>query len=199
MARIKKILKFMLKNDISQQSHKEKPKLLLHICCAGCGAYVSQILKKDYQVYFYFYNPSIFPEKEYKQRLKDVQRIAKKFSIKLFIEKNNYQKWKEKIKNYEQEPEKGLRCDICFQNRLENTAQKSKEEKIFYFTTTLTTSPHKNAEKINQIGQKVAKKYNLEFLSNNFKKQNGFKKSSELAKKLNIYCQNYCGCEFSIK
>ena len=176
-----------------------KPKLLLHVCCVGCGAYVSKILQKKYKVIFFFYNPNIYPEKEYNIRLDEAKRLAKKLKVKLMIEEKSYQKWKNSVIGYEDEPERGKRCLICFRDRLDHTAYFAREKKIKHFCTTLTISPHKNADDINRIGKAMAQKYKLNFLEKDFKKEDGFKKSCQLSKDLELYRQDYCGCEFSIR
>ena len=178
---------------------KKKSTMLLHICCAGCGAFVSRLLKEDYSVALYFYNSNIYPDSEYNKRLKEVSAIAKKFNLKLLIEKYNHDEWLNKIKGHENDSEGGERCFICYQDRIESTAKKARAGKFNYFSTTLTVSPHKNAGNISKIGKEMAKKYNVKFLDKDFKKKDGFKKSVELSKKLNLYRQNYCGCEFSNK
>lgn len=178
---------------------KTKPKLLLHICCAGCGAYVAQVLKKDYDVILYFYNPNIYPESEYKKRLGEAKKIAAISRLKLILEKYDHGAWLKKIKGYEKDLERGERCRICYRDRLEKTAKIAQKKSFALFTTTLTISPHKDAKTISQLGQGMERKYKVKFLDRDFKKQDGFKKSSCLCKKLGLYRQDYCGCEFSRK
>jgi predicted adenine nucleotide alpha hydrolase (AANH) superfamily ATPase/VanZ family protein len=175
----------------------KKPKLLLHICCAGCGAYVSKELKKDYKVSLYFYNPNIFPKKEYKIREEEAVKIAKKNKIKLYKEKYNHNSWLRLIKGREKDKERGRRCAICYKDRLKKTVLFAKNNKFDFFTTTLSVSPHKDAKEIIKIGKELEKKYRVVFLEKDFKKRDGFKKASALSKKLNLYRQDYCGCEFS--
>ena len=186
----------------------KKPKLLLHICCAGCGAYVSQLLKQSFNVTLYFYNPNIYPESEYNKRLTEIKRIAKKFGLNLIIGKYNHKKWLKLIKGHEHDPEKGERCLMCYGNRLKSAVKVAKEKKFNYWTTTLTVSPHKDAQAISRIGNELASKYgvdpstgaqDLRFLDKDFKKQDGFRKSVELSKELGLYRQDYCGCEYSHK
>ncbi len=177
--------------------NKPRPRLLLHICCIGCGAYVSQILKKDYKVILYFYNPNIFPEKEYQKRLEETKRIAKKFSLKVIEGEYNHKEWLKLVRGHEQDPEREERCRICYYERLEKTAKLAKKLGIKYFTTTLTISPHKDASAILSFGKEIASKFDLIFLERDFKKKDGFKKSVQLSRKLGLYRQNYCGCEFS--
>ncbi|MDD4332889.1 MAG: epoxyqueuosine reductase QueH [Patescibacteria group bacterium] len=178
---------------------KQKPKLLLHICCVGCGVYISQILKNDFRVSLYFYNPNIFPKEEYDRRLIEAEKIAKKFKLKLIVEKYDHDFWLEKVRGREADRERGERCLICYEERLRRTAQKAKELNFDFFSTTLTMSPHKDAKAISDLGRVMEKKFGIKFLDRDFKKQDGFKKSSELSRQLGLYRQNYCGCEFSRK
>jgi predicted adenine nucleotide alpha hydrolase (AANH) superfamily ATPase len=175
----------------------EKPKLLLHICCVGCGAYVSRTLKNEFKVSLLYYNPNIFPAEEYKKRLEETERIAKKFRLPLLTEEYDHKKWLKKVKGLEKEPEKGKRCLVCYTDRLTAAARAAKEKNLEYFTSTLTVSPHKDAKAINEIGKKLEKKYKVRFYQADFKKNDGFKKSCALSRELNLYRQDYCGCEFS--
>ena len=174
-----------------------KSKLLLHICCVGCGVFVSQILKQNYDVVLFFYNPNIWPEEEYERRLVEAEKIAARFNLKLIKGEYDHEKWLAAVKGHETDPEKGERCLICYKLRLDAAAAMAEESDCDYLTTTLTTSPHKNAKAINEIGEKTAVQYGLKFLIQDFKKQDGFKKSSALSRELGLYRQNYCGCEFS--
>lgn len=175
---------------------KNKPKLLLHICCAGCGAYISQELARDWQISWYFYNPNIYPVSEYKKREQEVISLASKHKISLIVSDYEHGAWLNKIKGHERDPERGERCVICYEDRLESTARKAKSGHYDYFTTTLTVSPHKDAAVISQLGKRLAERYKVNFLNRDFKKQDGFKKASALSKELGLYRQNYCGCEY---
>ncbi|KKR21380.1 MAG: hypothetical protein UT48_C0009G0012 [Parcubacteria group bacterium GW2011_GWE2_39_37] len=177
----------------------KKPKLLIQICCIGCGAYVVKLLKEQYRLALYFYNPNIYPKSEYNRRLKETRRIAHKLGLKLIIGKYRYPFWLEKIKGHESDPERGGRCIICYRERLEETARLAKRLKYDYFGSTLTISPHKSAPAINQLGKELAESYQVQYLESDFKKCDGFKKSVELSQELKLYRQNYCGCEFSMK
>lgn len=177
--------------------YKPKLKILLHICCVGCGVYAAQELKNDYETVLYFYNPNIYPPGEHKKRLAEAKKIAKKFRLKIIDEKYDHKLWLEKIKGRENDPERGERCLVCYKERLEKTALTAKKIGFSFFATTLTTSPHKDAAAIMKIGQEAGKKYGVNFLEKDFKKQDGFKKSANLTKDLGLYRQNYCGCEFS--
>lgn len=158
---------------------------------------MSQLLKQDYEVILYFYNPNIFPEEEYNKRLEEAEKIANQFNLELIKSEYEHDKWLEAVKGHETDPERGERCLICYKFRLDAAAAMAKKLNCEFLTTTLTTSPHKNAFAINQIGEQAAEKYNIKFLSQDFKKQDGFKKSSALSRELGLYRQNYCGCEFS--
>lgn len=179
---------------------ENKRKALLHICCAPCSTQAINLLKINFDVYGYFYNPNLYPKAEHDKRRKEAIKFAKKNGLKLYYEKD-YEKdiWREYIKGLENEKEGGLRCEKCYRLRMEKTAEKAKELNIPYFTTTLTISPQKDAEVINKIGSSVAEEWGVEYLSENFKKNDGFKKSVELSRKYGLYRQNYCGCEYSLK
>ena len=175
----------------------KKPKLLLHICCIDCSVYVARHLKKNFRVYLYFYNPNIFPKSEYDKRLIEAKKIAKKFRLKLITGEYDHSEWLKLIKGYEGEPERGKRCLLCYHSRLKAAAKTAEQNGFDYFSTALTVSPHKDAKAISGIGRELLHKYNVKFLDEDFKKQNGFKKSCELSRELGLYRQDYCGCEFS--
>jgi hypothetical protein len=170
-------------------------KLLLHICCAPCGAYVVEKLKKKYSITLFFYNSNIDTLDEYSKRLLEVVKLAKIYNLPLIIKNYNHASWLKRIKGLEKEPEKGLRCFSCYEQRLKKTAAIAKEKKFDIFSTTLTISPYKNSEKINEIGNKTGIKNEIEFLEQKFDR-NDYQQSVELAKKHNFYRQKYCGCEF---
>ena len=177
---------------------ENKKKIILHICCAGCGAYVAQVLQSEgLAVFLYYYNPNIDKAKEYELRAGEVRRIAENFKLPFFIEEYNHSSWLKKIEGLEAEPEKGGRCLVCYQDRLAKAAQYAKNNNFDAFTSTLTVSPYKIAREINRLGAELMAKYNLEFLDRDFKKQDGFKKAAILSRELNLYRQDYCGCEFS--
>jgi predicted adenine nucleotide alpha hydrolase (AANH) superfamily ATPase len=175
----------------------KNPKLLLHLCCAGCSPYVIDLLKKDYEVTGLFYNPNIHPEEEYVLRWNEAKSLAEKLSIELLCGEYDASGWFTATEGMEREPEGGRRCGVCFRMRLERTAQRAREEDFDIFTTTLTVSPYKNAETINRIGRAAAETYGVHFLESNFKKKDGFKKTMEMSKEFGLYRQNYCGCVYS--
>ena len=179
-------------------SEKEnKPGLLLHICCAGCGVYVSELLAAEFQITLFFYNPNINPETEYRLRLTDVIKVSEYLKIPVINGGYDHDRWLKLITGNEKEPERGKRCAICYEDRIAETAREAVRRRIGHFATTLSVSPHKVATLISEIGRRVARDNGLEFYDRDFKKNDGFKKSTVLARQLSLYRQNYCGCEFS--
>lgn len=175
-------------------------KIILHACCAPCASYpINKLIEDDFEPVVFFYNPNIFPFSEYETRRLELKNYCSKINIKYFEEEYEIKKFYKAIQGFENEPEKGERCSICFDLRLEKTAQFALLKNVDCFTTTLSVSPHKNSNQIFNIGNNIAKKYGLEFLEYNFKKQDGFKISRKIAKENNMYAQSYCGCEFSLK
>ncbi len=177
---------------------KEKKKVLLHVCCAPCATHVINRLKLAYNLTFFFYNPNIYPEYEYKKRLENAKKIAEKLRVPLVEGKYDPDNWLKAVKGYEEDKEGGERCSICFNFRLEKAAKYAKENNFNLFTTTLTISPYKNSKIINLIGKDLEQKYNIPFFESDFKKEDGYKKSIELSKRFDLYRQHYCGCVFSL-
>lgn len=176
-----------------------KEEILVHACCATCAGYVLQILVSDYIPVIYYYNPNIYPREEFTRRRDELKNYAEKHTIRFIEEEYEASEWTKYTKGLESEPEKGLRCNKCFNLRLERTASYALENNIRTFTTTLTISPHKNSKAILDIGKKIAESKNILFLAADFKKQDGFRKTMEIAKKESFYRQNYCGCLYSIR
>lgn len=173
--------------------------LLLHACCAPCSSYMFNELSKEYKVQIFYYNPNIYPEEEYYKRKNEIKEYCKKQNINFIEEAYNYQEFLEIAKGLEGEPERGKRCDLCYNLRMEKTAQKAKELGIKYFATTLMMGRQKKTDKIIEIGNKLAEKYSLIFIDQDFKKQGGGPENDRLSKKHDFYRQTYCGCEYSIK
>ena len=146
-----------------------------------------------------YFNPNIFPFEEYQKRLEEQKRYAKLMHIDVIEGDYDEQTFLQLAKGHELDKEGGDRCSICFEIRLGQTAKVAKQRGFDLFATTLSVSPHKNTAQINSIGQKVAKQYGVEFLPENFKKQDGYLDSIRLSKQYNLYRQNYCGCRFSIR
>ena len=178
-----------------------KPKLLLHACCGVCSSSVIERLYPYFDITVLYYNPNIYPKKEYMKRLIALEEIIDKMKLDVKLLELGYlhKEFKNKVNGLENEKEGGERCTKCFYLRLEETAKIAKRNKYDYFTTTLSVSPYKNSEKLNQIGKILEEKYETKYLYSDFKKKEGYKRSNELSRKYNIYRQHYCGCEYSLK
>ena len=174
-----------------------KPKLLLHSCCAPCSTSVIERLKDYFDITILYYNPNIEPLSEYEKRKKEQIKIINTYNIKYVECDYDNDLFHEMSLGLEGVPERGIRCHKCYFLRLNYTAKIAKYNNYDYFSTTLTVSPYKLSNVINEIGLKLEKEYNIKYLVNDFKKQNGYKKSIELSKKYNLYRQNYCGCIYS--
>lgn len=201
-------------NKINYQKQLEKliecnqkqnitPTLLLHACCAPCSSYVLEYLSEYFKITVMFYNPNISSKDEYEHRARELCRFVeeKKFlnPVNVMIEEYDPTTFYREVEGMEDCAEGGRRCFHCYTLRLERTAKIAKEFKFDYFTTTLSISPLKNAEKLNEIGGILEEKYGIKYLYSDFKKKNGYKRSIELSKEYNLYRQNFCGCEFSKK
>ena len=174
-----------------------KKSLLLHSCCAPCSSSCIERLKDYFNLTIYFYNPNMDSEEEYLLRLKEQVRLCELLNIDYLLEDYNNSDFISVAKGYESYFEGGARCERCFNLRLNKTAKKAKEKGFDYFATTLTVSPLKNAQKINQIGLEIEKMVGVNFLPTDFKKKGGYSRSIELSKEYNLYRQNYCGCVYS--
>ena len=182
---------------------KESTKLLLHACCAPCSSAVLERIANHFEITIFYYNPNITSIEEYKKRIEEIKKlisiIKPKYKISLIEGNYDKEKWEEVIKGLEDEPERGKRCYNCYKLRLEETAKIAEELEFPYFATTLTLSPHKNANWLNEIGENLNNKYNSTYLYSDFKKRNGYKRSIELSKEYNLYRQDYCGCIYSLR
>lgn len=175
----------------------KKMQVLLHTCCAPCAPYVIDVLENEYNTTLYFYNPNIHPSAEYSLRVQEIRRLADDLHKQLIIGDEDTAVWFSLVKGFEQEPERGKRCEICFKMRLESAFRRACELSIPFVATTLTVSPHKSASTINAIGKHLSQEYGVGFIAKDFKKQDGFRKTCDAGKKYNFYRQNYCGCIFS--
>ena len=185
-------------------SNKDKrPTLLLHACCAPCSSYVLEYLNEHFDITIYFYNPNINSQEEFLYRQSEVKRLIGemplKNPVKLIETQWNGEEFLSAVKGFEAIREGGERCFKCYELRLRKTAEICRSGGYDYFCTTLTISPMKNAEKLNEIGERLAEEMGVSFLPSDFKKKNGYKRSIELSKEYNLYRQNYCGCGFSYK
>jgi len=174
-----------------------KTRLLLHICCAPDATVVVERLHERFDVVGYFYNPNINDEQEYQLRAQEMARLASSMNFPVIFGAYDADRWLALVKGMEEMPEGGKRCETCFRMRLEAAARYAVTADIKLFATVLTVSPHKNAEIINAIGAMIARQFPIEFLTENFKKKDGFKRSIELSKHYQLYRQNYCGCIYS--
>ena len=181
----------------------ELPSLLLHSCCGPCSSYVLEYLSKYFKVTVLYFNPNIYPEEEFLHRQSEQKRIISELPVEnkvSFMESEyNYNDFLSAAKGFENEREGGARCDKCFRLRLKKTAQLAAENGFDYFTTTLSVSPHKNSQLLNLIGEELGEEYGVKHLPADFKKREGYKRSIELSKQYDLYRQNYCGCEFSLR
>lgn len=177
------------------------PTLLLHSCCAPCSSYVLEYLSEYFKITVYYYNPNIYPSDEYYKRVKEQQDFISKFNVKNpvdFIEgKYDTDSFYSTVKGHENDKEGTERCFLCYNLRLEETAKIAKERNFDYFTTTLSISPYKKAQKLNEIGKELESKYGIKYLFSDFKKKNGYKRSIELSRQYYLYRQDYCGCVYS--
>lgn len=171
-------------------------RLLLHSCCAPCSSSVLEFLMPKIKVTVYYYNPCIMPAEEYEHRLSEQRRLCGILNVPLIEGVYENDRYLSVIKGLEGAPEGGNRCEKCFYMRLKSTALAAKQGGYDYFCTTLTVSPHKNAELINTIGNEVSKEVGIEFLPSDFKKRNGYLRSIQLSKEYGLYRQVYCGCRF---
>lgn len=177
-----------------------KKKLLLHSCCGPCSTACIEKLIKYFDVTIFYYNPNIYPHEEFDKRLVNQEKVLKHFKgVKIVVPDYDEQIFLQNVKGLESQVEGGLRCEECFKLRLKQTAIYAKLNGYDYFGTTLTVSSHKDEQKINQIGLKIANETNVNFLFADFKKHDGYKRSVDLSHEYGLYRQNYCGCRFSIK
>lgn len=182
---------------------QKKDKMLLHVCCAPCSSHVMEILHKEYDITLFFYNPNITEEYEYKKRVDELLRFVSEapFAKDVKVVEGKYvpEQFFSMAKGLEEEPERGGRCYKCYEMRMRESAQYAKENGYDIFTTSLSISPHKNAEWINKIGNSLADEWGIAYLYSDFKKKNGYARSIQLSKEYNLYRQDYCGCIFSKK
>lgn len=179
------------------------PRLLLHSCCAPCSSYTLEYLSRYFDITVYYFNPNISPKQEFDKRFEEQKRLISQMPFKnrvTLVEGDyNYDDFLEIAKGLENIAEGGERCFRCYKMRLENTVRLAREQGFDYFCTTLSISPLKNSQKINEIGLEVAEKYGVKWLPSDFKKKEGYKRSIELSREYNLYRQNFCGCVFSKK
>lgn len=183
------------------QGENAVPTLFLHSCCAPCSSYVLEYLSQYFKITVFYYNPNIYPDEEYYKRVEEQKQFIDRFPAKNKIDfvEGNFDKecFYEMARGLENVPEGGERCFRCYQLRLKKAAEYAATRNFDYFTTTLSISPLKNAEKLNEIGLKLADEFGIKYLVSDFKKKDGYKRSTELSRQYGIYRQDYCGCIFS--
>ena len=181
----------------------EVPTLLLHSCCAPCSSYCLEYLSNYFHITVLYYNPNIYPEEEYVKRVEEqrhfIERLPVKHKIDFVEGAFEKERFYETVRGYEDCKEGGERCFRCYELRLAETAKLAKQMGMDYFTTTLSISPLKNSDKLNEIGEKVGQQYGIAHLNSDFKKKNGYKRSVELSNEYEMYRQYYCGCVYSKK
>lgn len=179
----------------------EVPRLLLHSCCAPCSSYCISYLAEFFEITVFYYNPNISPVEEYEKRVLEQQRLIRELPVKHMVSfaegKYEPEVFYEMAKGQEEVPEGGVRCFACYELRQRAAAAYARENGFDFFTTTLSVSPHKNAQMLNEIGLRLSKEYQIPYLVSDFKKKGGYAKSIALSKEYDLYRQNYCGCEFS--
>ena len=180
---------------------RSKPSLLLHVCCAPCSSYVLEYLIPYFSITVFYYNPNIAPESEFLFRLEEERRLISELpgadGIRVVAPPYDHDAFLRAARGLESEPERGERCTQCFRLRLGCAAAYAAQHHFDYYTTTLTISPLKNAALLNEIGVSEGEEHGIRFLPSDFKKRNGFKRSTELSGQYHLYRQDYCGCEFS--
>ncbi|MFQ6808888.1 MAG: epoxyqueuosine reductase QueH [Blautia sp.] len=183
------------------QKEEKVPRLFLHSCCAPCSSYVLEYLSPYFEITDFFYNPNISPREEYEKRAKELQKLIEEMPLvhkPVFLEgEYRPEDFFEMAKGLEDVSEGGERCFQCYRMRLEEAARLAAEGSYDYFATTLTISPLKNAAKLNEIGEELENIYHVKHLPSDFKKRNGYKRSTELSAEYQLYRQDYCGCVFS--
>lgn len=174
-----------------------RPRLLLHSCCGPCSSYVLEYLSAFFDITVLFYGPNIQPESEYLLRLAHQRRVLERFGVGIMECTYDGGAFTRAVRGLESEPEGGERCTECFRLRLEETAKRAAEAGFEYYCTTLTVSPHKDAQRINALGAEIGERYGVKWLPSDFKKRGGYQRSIELAREMELYRQDYCGCLYS--
>ncbi|MCL2183590.1 MAG: epoxyqueuosine reductase QueH [Chitinispirillia bacterium] len=174
-----------------------KPRLLLHICCAPDEAYAVDQLKDVYELHCFFCNPNIFPPEEYELRLSEGKKVSRIYGVPFTWDEYHPEQWSTAVEGLTDTPESGGRCRECFLLRLTRTAEVCASMGWPSFGTVMSVSPHKKVPMLNEAGIKAASLYGVDYISFDFKKQDGFRKSIVLSQQLGLYRQNYCGCRLS--
>lgn len=183
-------------------SSDPKPRLFLHSCCAPCSSYVLEYLSPYFDITVFYYNPNITEKTEYEKRIAEVKRLIQEMGLSnVDVLEGEYDPkgFFAMAANWPGEKEGGRRCYDCYRMRLSETARKAAEGNYDYFTSTLSISPHKNTQWLNELAEEFGEQYGVKALPSDFKKKNGYKRSIELSAQYDLYRQDYCGCIFSKK
>ena len=187
---------------IIQKRGKKEPRVLLHACCGVCSSAVLEYLTEYFDVTLLWYNPNLYPQAEFDRRFQAQVEIIEKMGladkVSVLAEPWKHEDYLKRVKGLEQEPEGGDRCTECFRLRLLETARLAKHYGYDYFCTTLTLSRHKDAVRINSLGEEIGRAFGVPWLPSDFKKQGREMRSTVLSEQYGIYRQLYCGCEFSL-
>jgi len=180
---------------------ERRPLLVLHSCCAPCSSACLEQLNDHFRIIIYYYNPNISPEEEFVHRAQEQQRLAAQLpladDIQVIVGEYDPQRFYALVEGHAEDPEGGERCGICFEMRLRRTAEFARSVGAEYFTTTLSISPLKDAQRLNAIGGALAEEYGLRYLFSDFKKKDGYRRSCVLSEEYGLYRQDFCGCVFS--
>lgn len=185
----------------TMEAEEKVPTLLLHSCCAPCSSYVLEYLSNYFAITVFYYNPNIFPETEYYHRAQEqrdfIERIPQKYPIQFMEGNYDTKRFYDTVKGHETDPEGGERCHHCYELRLREAMEIAEKEGFDYYTTTLSISPYKNSNWLNEIGEQLCEGKHVKYLPSDFKKKNGYKRSVELSSEYGMYRQDYCGCVYS--
>lgn len=184
-------------HEIINELNGEKPTLLLHSCCAPCSSSVLERILPYFDVTVLYYNPNIMPQEEFEKRKAEEIKYLEKLGVKYLDIDYSHEEYLAAVKGKEMLPEKSAKCYCCYKLRIEKTAQIAKQKGFDYFCTTLTVSPHKIAQWVNELMFEISAKYGVNCLFSDFKKENGYLRSIQISKEENFYRQNYCGCKFN--
>ena len=187
---------------IIQKRGRRTPRVLLHSCCGPCSSSVLEYLTQYFEVTLLWYNPNLYPQEEFDRRFRTQVELIEKMGladrVSVLAEPWKSEEYTRRVRGLEDEPEGGRRCTECFRLRLLECARLAKHYGYDYFCTTLTVSRHKDAERINALGEEIGRAMGVAWLPSDFKKRNGENRSQELAEQYGLYRQLYCGCEFSL-
>lgn len=199
---MKRNYQLMLDRELERiVSEQRTPRLLLHVCCAPCSSYVLEYLSRYFAITVLFYNPNISPASEYNVRAEELQRLVATMPlsnpVEVIVSDYDPAPFLNIAEGREDLPEGGERCTACYRLRLEESARIAQKDRYDYFTTSLSISPLKDAERLNTIGGELATQYGVPYLFSDFKKREGYKRSIQLSAEYNLYRQDYCGCAYS--